>query len=101
MWVQGHQNYEALCQHGRKNNYILIQLSLSHIYVHYEDKRLRDHPAADAFVWCCMKMIAVQTIIYDVYLARTGNCYIGTSHECETVGLKQYGTEHVWNGFVA
>ena len=42
-----------------------------------------------------MQMIAVQTIIYDVYLARTGNCNISTSHECETVGLKQYGTESV------
>ena len=41
-----------------------------------------------------MKMIAVQTIIYDMYLARTGNCDIGKSHKCETVGLKQYGTEH-------
>ena len=48
-----------------------------------------------------MKMIAVQTIIYDVYLARTGNYDIGTSHECETVGLKQYGTERVRNGFIA
>ena len=48
-----------------------------------------------------MKMIAVQTIIYDVYLARTGNCDIGTSHECETVGLKQCGTERVWKGFIA
>ena len=48
-----------------------------------------------------MKMIVVQTIIYDVYLARTGNCDIGTSHECETVGLKQYGTECVWNRFIA
>ena len=42
-----------------------------------------------------MKMIAVQTIIYDVYFARTFNCDIGTSHECETVGLKQYSTERV------
>ena len=50
---------------------------------------------------CGMKMIAVQTIIYDVYLARTGNCDIGTSHKCETVGPKQYGTEHVRNGFIA
>ena len=48
-----------------------------------------------------MKMIAVQIIIYDVYLARTGNCDIGTSHECETVGLKQSGTERVRNGFIA
>ena len=41
-----------------------------------------------------MKMIAVQTIIYDVYLTRTGNGDISTSHECETVGLTQnvYGT---------
>ena len=38
-------------------------------------------------------MTAVSTIIYDVYLARTGNCDIDTSHECETVGLQQYGTE--------
>ena len=44
-----------------------------------------------------MKMIVVQTIIYDVYLARTGNCDICTSRECETVGLKQCGTERVWN----
>ena len=44
-----------------------------------------DYPAADALLSCSMKMIAVQTIIYDVYLARTGNCDIGTSHECETV----------------
>ena len=29
--------------------------------------------------WCSMKVIAVQTIIYDVYLARTGNCDIGTT----------------------
>ena len=36
-----------------------------------------------------MKMIALQTIIYDVYLARTGNCDIGTSHECETEGPKK------------
>ena len=48
-----------------------------------------------------MKMIAVQTIIYDVYLPRAGNCNIGTSHECETVELKQYSTEHVWNSFIA
>ena len=48
-----------------------------------------------------MKMIAVQTIIYNVYLARTGNCDIGKSHECEMVGLKQYGTERVWNGTVS
>ena len=64
-------------------------------------KAERDHPAADALVWCSMKMIVVQTIIYDVYLTRTGNCDIGTSHECETVGLKQYGTERVRNGFIA
>ena len=49
-------------------------------------KAERDHPAADALVWCSMKRIAVQTIIYDVYLARTGNCDIGTSHDCGTVG---------------
>ena len=48
-----------------------------------------------------MKMIAVQTIICDVYLVRTGNCDIGTSHECEKVGLKQYGIECIWNGFIA
>ena len=48
-----------------------------------------------------MKMIAEEKIIYDVYLARTGNCDIGISHECETVGLKQYGTERVQNGFIA
>ena len=36
-----------------------------------------------------------------VYLARTGNCDIGISHECETMGLKQYGTERVRNGFIA
>ena len=48
-----------------------------------------------------MKMIAVQTIIYDMYLVRTGNCAIGTSHECEMVGLKQYGLECVQNGFIA
>ena len=48
-----------------------------------------------------MKMIAVQTIIYDVYLAKIGNCDIGTSHECETVGLKQHGTEQVQNSFIA
>ena len=41
MWVQGHRNY-ALCKHGRKNNYILIQASLSHVCVHYEDTRLRE-----------------------------------------------------------
>ena len=45
----------------------------------------KDHPAADALVWCSMKMIAVQRIIYDVYLVRTGNCDIGTSHECKSV----------------
>ena len=43
----------------------------------------------------------MQTIIYDVYLARTGNCDIGTSHECEMVGLKQCGAEYVQNGFIA
>ena len=42
-----------------------------------------------------MKLIDVQTIIYDMYLAKTVNCDIGISHECETVGLKQYGTEPV------
>ena len=42
MWVQGHRTYNALCKHGRKNNYILIQSSLSHVYVHYEDTRLRE-----------------------------------------------------------
>ena len=46
-------------------------------------------------------MIAVQTIIYDMYLARTGNCDIGTSHECETVGLKQYDAERIRNGLIA
>ena len=39
---QGHQNYDALSKHGRKNNYILIQSSLCHVYVHYEDTRLRE-----------------------------------------------------------
>ena len=48
-------------------------------------KAERYHPAANALVWCSMKMIAVQTIIYNVYLARTGNCDITTSHKCETV----------------
>ena len=42
MWVQGHRNYDDLCKHGRKNYYILIQSSLSHVYVHYEDTRLRE-----------------------------------------------------------
>ena len=42
MWVQGHRNYDALCKHGHKNNYMLIQSSLSHVYVHYEDTRLRE-----------------------------------------------------------
>ena len=42
MWVQGCQNYNTLCKHGHKNNYILIQSSLSHVYVHYEDTRLRE-----------------------------------------------------------
>ena len=40
MGVQGHQNYFALCKLGSKNNYIVIQSSLSHVYVHYEDTRL-------------------------------------------------------------
>ena len=44
MWVQGHWNYDALCKHGSKNNYILIHSSLSHVYVHYEDTRLREIP---------------------------------------------------------
>ena len=35
-------NNDALCKHGHKNNYILIQSSLSHVYVHYEDTRLRE-----------------------------------------------------------
>ena len=47
-----------------------------------------------------MKMIAVQTIIYDVYLERTGNCNTSTSHEYEIVGLNQYSTEHEQNGFI-
>ena len=97
----GHQNYNALCKHGSKNYYILIQSSLSHVYALWRYKAERDHPAADALVRCSMKMIAVQTIIYDLYLARTGNCDRGTSHKCETVGLKQYSTERVWNGFIA
>ena len=42
MWAQGHQNYDALCKHGSKNNYILIQSSLSHVYVHCEDTSLRE-----------------------------------------------------------
>ena len=42
MWVQGHWNYDALCKHECKNNYILIQSSLSHVYVHHEDTRLRE-----------------------------------------------------------
>ena len=42
MWVQGHQNYDALCKHGCKNKDILIQSSLSHVYMHYEDTRLRE-----------------------------------------------------------
>ena len=42
MWVQGQRNYDALCKHGRKNHYILIQSSLSHVSVHYEDTRLKE-----------------------------------------------------------
>ena len=42
MWAQGHQNCDALCKHGCKNNYILIQSSLSHVYVNYEDTRLKE-----------------------------------------------------------
>ena len=42
MWVQSHRIYDAWCKHGRKNNYILIQSSLSHVNVHYEDTRLRE-----------------------------------------------------------
>ena len=48
-----------------------------------------------------MKMIAVQTIINYVYLSRTGNRDISTIYEGEKVGLKQYGTERVRNGFIA
>ena len=46
MWVQRHQNYDALGKHGHKNNYILhvfsAKSSLSHVSVHYEDRRLRE-----------------------------------------------------------
>ena len=42
MWVQGHRNYDDLSKHGSKNNYLLVQSSLSHVYVHYEDTRLRE-----------------------------------------------------------
>ena len=42
----------------------------------------------------------IDITLYDVYLARTGNCNIGTSYDCETVGewdwsntlLSMYGT---------
>ena len=44
-----------------------------------------------------MKMIAVQTIIYDVYLARTGNCDIGTS---ASVKRWDRGSEAIWYGTV-
>ena len=43
----------------------------------------------------------MQIIIYDVYLARTGNCDIAASQECETVRLKQYNTECARNSFIA
>ena len=65
MWVQGHQNYDALCKHGRKNNCILIQSSLSHVTclcALWRYKAERDYPAADALVWCSIKMIAVYTM---------------------------------------
>ena len=42
MWVEGHGNFDSLYKHGRKNNYILIQSSLSHVYVHHEDTRPRE-----------------------------------------------------------
>ena len=42
MWVQEHRRYDDLYKHGHKNNYILIQSSVSHVYVHYEDTRLRE-----------------------------------------------------------
>ena len=35
-----------------------------------------------------------------ILLARTGNCDIGTNQECEMVGLKQYGTQCIRNGFM-
>ena len=60
MWVQGHLNYDALCKHGRKNNYILKQSFLSHVTclcAPWRYKAERDHPAANALVWCSMKML--------------------------------------------
>ena len=91
MRVQGHRNYDAICKQKQLHTHPVILVPCLCALWRY--KAERDHPAADALVWCSMKMIAVQTIIYDVYLARTGNCNIGTRHECETVGLKQYGTD--------
>ena len=42
----------------------------------------------------------MQTVIYDVDLARTSNCDIGTSHSVRR-WAKQYGTEHLSNSFIA
>ena len=64
----------------------MILSSLYALWRNWRYKDERDHPAANALVWHSMKTIAVQTIIYDVHLARTGNCDIGTRHECEMVG---------------
>ena len=72
MWVQRHRNYDALCKHGRKNNYILIQSFLSHVYVHYEDTIMaeRDHPAADALVWCSMRRWLLCRQLYTMCILR-------------------------------
>ena len=80
MWVQGHRNYDALCKHGSKNDCILIQSSLSHVYVHYEDTRLREITLLPMrwYDVVCEDDCCADNYIYDVYLARTGNCYICT-----------------------
>ena len=58
----------------------------------YEDTRLRE---------ITLLLMGWSDVVCEDDLARPGNCDIGTSHECETVGLKQYGTERVRNGFIA
>ena len=78
MWVQGHRNYDAFCKHGTKNNYLFIQSSLSHVYVHYEDTRLReitlllmrwsdvvceDDCCADNYTMCIMWELATAILV--------------------------------------
>ena len=72
MWVQGHWNHDALCKHGCKTNYILIQSSLSHVYVHYEYTRLIEitllpmHFSDGVWRWLLCRQIYTMCILQEL-----------------------------------